>query len=309
MLTSFFRKSKPVNFLLVGLLSTLFYGFFNFWGIEDGFSWVFLAKKVGLLFIFLTLLFLSNFTLQKNKTESRHTFVLFLFAAFTISFAQILTDGQVLLAGLFTVLGLRRTLALQTGQSLSKKIFEAFFFLALAILFFPTTVIFMLVPVFGILIHASQNYKHWLIPFAGIFAVFILKTSFSLLIANEFFNPLSLFDFAFPTVENYAQPQILWPLIVLLVFAVCMLFNFFIVTGKATQKEKYSGNLLIIMVLTAIGTILFSPQKTGTELLFFIIPVVLIGGKYFEKRNHSSLKEIVLLSLTVLSLFFALYFK
>lgn len=315
MLTSFFRKSKPINFLFVGLFAVIAYILYNFSGDTGSFSWSFLVKKTAFLLVYLTTLFLTNFTLRKTKPEERHTFALFFFALFTLGFPPILTHGPTILAGVFTVLGLRRTLALQTGHALSQKVFDAFFFLGLATLFFPSTAIFMLVPVLGLVIFSPNNYKFWLIPFVSIFTVFILQTAFSLLVYDTFFNPVALFDFNFSTIHNYIETNQLWFLIVLIVFSIWTLFGFLINLSKSTQKEKYAGYLLGISFLAGLAIVfLFNLsadnfRRTGSELLFLIIPACLIGGKYFENKGHPRLKEIFLLTLTGLCLFFAIYFS
>ncbi len=312
MLTRFFKKSKPINFLSVTVLTVLFYGLFNFVSITEDINGVFVLKKIGCLFIFLVMLFILNFVSVKNKFTGRHTYVLFLFFLFCIAVPYTLINNTSVLAGFFIILGLRRTINMHTGKGLSKKIFDAVFCFTVAGLFFPPTLIFILLPLFSILYYSSKNYKHWLIPIPAILSVLILQTVFSLLRYNQFYNPIKLIthqSILFTHNTLFIQYA---PLGIIVLFTIWALFHVIVQHGKETRDLKKTKQLLFLATLCGLYTIVFSGNITShpeSSLLFFFIPASLIGGSYFEIKHHKKLNEILLIILTISALVFAITLK
>lgn len=304
MLTSFFRKSKPINFLLMTLVIFFFYFFYNLSTPGKPIDGTWVLEKIGGFIAFLALSFLLNFILVKTKPENRHTFVLLIFVGFCLIFPSLLTDGKTLLAGLFTALGFRRILGLQNDKNISKKIFDAFFFLALASFFFPSTILYLIVPLVGILLFAPFHFRHWLTPFAAILAAFILKTTSSLLLFDQFFNPISFYSFEIFRFEDSINSNILYRVIWLLIFGLWVFFNFLLKNLRTTQTEQAARGIVNLISLTSFGVILLSeglPRAKGAEFLFLIIPVALISGKYFERPRHIKLKEILLIGFVIVN--------
>ncbi len=309
MLITFFRKSKLINFFVVTLLAAVAYIIFNFTGSKTESGALFFLLKAGVFIVFAFFLFFLNFILVKNKSEGRHSYVLFLAFIFCLAAPSTLTDSAIILSGFFVALGLWRTLGMQTGKNLPKKIFDSFFCFSVASLFFPTSLIFMLVPGFGILCYAPNNYKTWLIPSMAILCVFILQTAFMLAVYDQFFNPLAYYSFGLIDHSLLKSPQFLWPGLLYVLFVIWAYFNITTNTIKMTQVEKNATFLLFITLIASLGTLLFANTSSRAMLLFLIIPAALIGGRYFEIRKHRRLKEILLISLSLVGLFLAILFK
>lgn len=64
---------------------------------------------------------------------------------------------------------------------------------------------------------------------------------------------------------------------------------------------KGSGYLVVITWIVAVFAVLLSPQKTGSELLFFIIPVCVMGANYFQQQKEKIFKEVLLDALILLA--------
>lgn len=304
MLTSFFSKSKPVNFLVVGLWMTFSYVFVNYIGANQLVTWSYFFKKTGLLVIYLVLMFLINFVVKRNEVTKQNTYTIILFALFTISLSPILKDGATLLSALFVLLALRRTMSLQNLRNRKKKIFDATFWIGCAILSHPSSWPFLGVIFLGILIYASEDFKNWLIPFFGLFAVYVIALCYNLLVSDIFFNPITYFQQPSVQFDIYREIIFLVPLSVLITFSLWVLFYNFGYISKAPKKLKYSLYLLLFIFITASFCVFFSSDKTGAELLFFIIPVCIMGANYFQQEGEKWLKEVLLLTLVVITLVF-----
>lgn len=310
MLTSFFRKSTPLNFLIVVFLAFIFYVIYNFSGNSSKIDVAFILKELIIFVVFLFLLLFINFILIKDKSAGRHTYVIFLLTLFCIASPHILTDKAVILGGFVTVLGLRRTIALQTGKHITQKIFDSFFCFILASLFFPPAILFIIVSFFGLFYYGYENYKNWLTPIVAVLSVFILQTTISLATQDTFFYPVSHYSLQLINFNIYSQPQIFWPLSLILLFAFWAIFNIFSEGARLTQNELRAKHLLFIAFLSSIAILGFScdtPNPLESALFFLILPTSLIGGRYFEIKKHKLLKEILLISLTIITISLGIY--
>lgn len=303
MLTSFFKKSKPLNFLIPLLILSIFFISFNTLVYFEDFNAVFTLKKIGALLTLLALACILNFVLIKDKTKGRHTYTLFLFSLFSISHWAILIDNYSIIAGFFIVFAIHRVIGMKTGISISKKIFDSFFAIALASLIFPPSLFFIIIPFIGILLFHPENYKNWFLFIPAILTVFILKTCFDLFSINQFFNPLDLFSFEIISYENFLNPYTLSSIGLIFLFIIWFIGNIFISIRRNTQIQKTADSLLIFILLSSLFVVLFSENYTQhieTTLLFPYISCALIGGRYFEISNPKTvkLKEILFITLS-----------
>lgn len=311
MLTSFFKKSKPINYLMPLLVISLFFIIHNFSNTYAGETWIFTLKKIGVLAVLLTSAFILNFILVKDKSKGRHTYPLLLFSLFIISHWGITINNAVIIAGFFIVLALHRVIGMKTGQLMTKKIFDACFFIGLAGLIFPPALLFMIIPLWGVLYFAPENYKNWLIPIPALLGVFILKTSIDLYVEDKFFNPLDLFQFQSINLQEYLNYQFLVPISIILLFTLWACIKVLTAKIKMNQVQKKADLLLIISVIVSLVVLTFSEAYTnhsGAVLLFPYITCALIGGRYFEIPQKKSIrvKEILLITLSIVSLSFAI---
>lgn len=302
MLTRFFRKSKPINFVIPVFIAVILFIVYNFIGEHRSFDLSFLLNKLIFLIILLASLIFINFILIKDRVSGYHTYVSFLFIFFCAIKPDIFFNDFSLLSGLFVILGIRRTFALQNGKNITKKVFDAFFWICLASLFYPVSILFIIIPFLGILYHSDNNYRYWLISIIALIGIFILATCYSLFVHDTFFNPLTHYhNFDLISIEYLLRYKFLIPLSIILAFALWFTINNFIDTEHLTLNEKRNEYILIYSLLIGIAVVSFSegyPSNSG--LLFMIIPASLIGGKYFEGKRHLKLKEILLISLVLI---------
>ncbi|HLS29333.1 MAG TPA: DUF6427 family protein [Flavobacteriaceae bacterium] len=311
MLTSFFKKSNPINYLVPLLVISLFFIVYNFSSAFETFTWSFLIKKIAALAVLLTSAFILNFILIKDKSKGRNTYPLFLFSFFIISHWVITINSTVIFAGFFIVLALHRIIGMKTGQLMTKKIFDSCFFIGLAGLIFPPALFFIIIPFWGVLYFAPENYKNWLIPFPAMLSVFILKTAIDLYLEDNFFNPFDLFTFQQINYEEFLNYQFLVPVLLILLFTLWASINILTAKIKVNQVQKKADFLLIISFFVSLAAITFSGAYTthnGAALLFPYITCALIGGRYFEipQRKSSKIIEILLLTLSIVCFSFAI---
>lgn len=300
MLTSFFGKSKPINFLAVVIFMAVFYIIANAAVLFSDFNFGSLAIKIGVLICFVGSVTVLDFIAKKNDLTKRSAYKILIFAVFSVSFIGILRDNQTIVANLFVLLSLRRVISLKSQKDIQKKIFDATFWICIASLFYFWSILFLIVIYSGILMHTTNYFKNWLIPPVAVFTVYLLVTGFNIIFYDSFFTFNHWFQDSSFDFDYYQQPKLFIPLSVILAVALWAISFYLKLLQKANINSRPTYILVLLTLVTAIGVALFSPVKNGSELLFFFIPLSIITSNYFEDKSEKTFKEILLIGLILM---------
>jgi len=309
MLASFFKKSKPINFLIVGVFMIIYFVVANFFKSDDPLSWQFMTEKIGYLIIYLLLTFILNFIVKRNGISKKNSFAILLFALFTMLLLPVLKASEIFVSAFFILLALRKIISLNSGLEIKKKIFDASMWIAVASLFYPLSLFFLILPFVGIFYYATQDFKNFLIPIVALICTYLLVTTGYLLALDQTF-PLTQFliipDF---TIGIYQEAYLLIPLIIIALFTLISLFFFLKEMQSTIRKRKAMLFLIFLFFIIGLLILVLSPHKTGDELLFPILGVSVMGVIFLEQKGLKLIKEIALatLILAVLIIPFALW--
>ena len=299
MLTSFFSKSRPINFILVAFYILVFYLVFNF---SNLFSSTFpvILEEIGVLLLILLSVFLVNFVSGRNELTGKNAFKTVLFGGFICMFPEVLKNNPVIIANLFVLLALRRIISLKSQREIPQKIFDATFWICIASLFYFWSILFLFLVYFGILIHVGHRFKNWLIPIIAFLTLFSLVTCGSLLLNDSFYtfsNWLQESNFDFTA---YREMGVLIP--VAFLFALMLWSSFFYVSviQKAGATAKNSLFMVLLMLFLALTLAVMAPTKDSSELLFSFAPLAIIVTNYFQVTHDKWFKEILLILVVVL---------
>ena len=308
MLTSFFSKSKPVIFITVVLFMAVFYVLANLSPLVQEFGINTLLTKIGIFVSFLVSALVLDFIAKKNELTKRSGFKILIFAVCSVSFAAILKDNQVIIANLCVLLALRRIISLKSRKDIALKIFDATFWICIATLFYFWSILFLFIVLCGILFHAVNYFKNWLIPFVAMFVVFILVATFHILVYDSFYSLTSWFQPSSFHFENYRDPRLFIPLSILITLTLWTLTYYFKIFQKAGIRSRPTYMLVFITLLISILVAIFSPVKNGSELLFFFVPLSIIASNYFEGKKERTFKEILLIGLILMPILIPIIF-
>ena len=103
-------------------------------------------------------------------------------------FPQTTLDKDILFANFFVLLGLRRVLSLRTPNHTKNKLFDAAFWFGIAALFYFWSILFFVLIFITLLLYTDNRIKNWIIPFVGLITVFVLFTSISIILYDDFFG-------------------------------------------------------------------------------------------------------------------------
>lgn len=312
MFTNVFKKSKPINYLLLAALFLFTYYLFVFTSLEETWNFITILKSIALAIIFLASAASINVILLKDQEKGRHTFVIYLFLLFSWVYPELFTHPRNLITVFLVILGIRQAVLMRSTLHLKKKLFNSFFLFAVAGLLHPPALLFTLLPFFSIFYFAPEDYRNWLIFIPAIFTVFTLKTVYTLIYEDRFFNPLNRYELQLIEFTSLADSSYLYFGIFLFIITAWALFQNFSNPKKSTQKQKKANSLLPIALVCALIVFAFSGNYKSNHYLpaiFCFIPCALILGKYFEDEHRDKIiKEVLLIAFTLIALYYGITF-
>jgi len=294
MLASVFNKSRPVNYILIGVILVLSYFLYLSKDTAWTNNYLLIGQKVGLLLLLAGALFLTNFITRRNTLSKANTYAMFLFMVFLILLPTTLVNINVIISNFFLLLALRRLISLQSLITPKEKIFDASFWIFAAAIFHFWCIIHIVLVFISIVFHVSRDYRNWLIPFIAFFAVTILYLMVGLCMGEGFFETISeniniSFDFTY--FENIYQN------IALAVYSsIVVLFAFpyiFSITSKPLNLQS-SHKKIIYSFLIGVAIYVLSSNKNNSFLAFTFAPMAIMGANYFESQENKWFKEIAL---------------
>jgi len=304
MLTSFFGKSAPLNFLLLcGYIFVLFLLRFVLAStmVLNGAS---ISSFAGVALLLLFSVLLLDFTIRKNGLTKLNTYAIFLFSCASAMLSGIITDPWMVLSNVFILLALRRIFSLQNEKNNERKILDATIWILLASgVYFWNILLF--VPLYlALTLKAQKEFRYYLIPFVGASALFLIATAFHFLLEDSFRWFLDWPDAISFSFAAYSTVQTIVFISFLLAMILWTLIPKFRMISKGAKKDKPNQILEIVVLFSLLISIVISSEKTGEELLFLIAPAAIIITGYMEKASERWFKELLLWSFLLLPILF-----
>ena len=304
MIASVFSKTRPFNYLVIGILSLVFFILKTISTASADATWVYYAEELGLFLLVLGSVFLTNFIALKNGLTKGNNYALLLFFVFLLFFSSMFQNKNIIISNFLLLLALRRLISLKSLLSTKEKIFDASFWILLAALFHFWSIFYIVLVFIAIILHVSKDYRNWIIPFIALLAVTILFFLANSLLDNGLMSTLlskTYISFDFYYFDNVYQR------IALAVFASISLFLFvthvFDIPNKALNMQSSHKTILFSFIL-GVGIYVLSANKNNGSLAFCFAPLAIIGANFIEKIENNWVKEIVVYSLLAFGVFF-----
>ena len=292
MLTNFFGKSKPINFIIVSI---------------SVISWVFIKLIIepeklnspqalveySLITIgYLFLLFLLNFIVKKNRLTRVNTYPILFFSCFLFLIPPPFAEINYLLSNIFLFLALRRIWSLASEKNMERKILDASLWISLATLFYFWSIVLMVVLFISILQTGYKNLKLLWIPFIGVFTVFILATTYFSAVNDAPFWFMEIAIKAEIDFSAYNSTSLLVTVFLFIILIIWGLLQRAFNVSKGSLKEKLHFKILFIVTVAFFVVVLLNPIKNGAELLFIIGPLAIITTNLIENHRVFWVKEL-----------------
>ena len=276
MLASVFSKTRPFNYLVIGILSLVFFILKTISTASADATWVYYAEELGLFLLVLGSVFLTNFIALKNGLTKGNNYALLLFFVFLLFFSSMFQNKNIIISNFLLLLALRRLISLKSLLSTKEKIFDASFWILLAALFHFWSIFYIVLVFIAIILHVSKDYRNWIIPFIALLAVTILFFLANSLLDNSLMSTLlskTYISFDFYYFDNVYQR------IALAVFTSISLFAFvlhvFDIPNKALNMQSSHKTILFSFIL-GVGIYVLSANKNNGSLAFCFAPLAII---------------------------------
>ncbi len=306
MITNIFSRSNPMNFVVVAILLFIAFGLTSLRYYSPDFT----LKQSVALFAVLPLLMFSvffiDFISKKNNLNKNDTYSILFFILFLCLLPDFFSDFQVVLSNLFVLFALRKLLSLQSLIAPKQKIFDASFWIATAAVFQWEALLFLVLVFVSIIIHASNDFKNWIIPFVGVFAVAILIVLYVLMFDYEFFSVfLNKFYIGFNyqniigLFDSFSSASFVILLFLFLLFQFSSIGKYLIITQNAIKK-------MLAFLILAFLIFIISDENKKSLLLYCIAPMSIIAANFINALHKKWIKEafvLLLFALVVVSFF------
>lgn len=303
MITSVFRKSTPLNFLLVGILMLFFFLTFQFQDLSWLNSYFLIVTKGGVFCLLLASIFITNFVAKKNGLSKDSTFTIFFYFLFLLFFPSILNNINLIASNFFILLALRRLISLQSLKASKEKIFDASFWIFLAALFHFWSIIFIILVFISIIFHVSRDYRNWILPFIAFFIVVVLFLIFATLFnlnGIEYLLKSIQTNFEINYFTNNYQNGALSIYATMALFFLVSMFN---TLSNRPQLLHTSYKKIIASFFIGVVIYIVSANKSNDLLIFTIAPLAIMASSHIEIPQHKLNQEIVLYVVIACSMF------
>jgi hypothetical protein len=304
MIASVFGKTRPFNYLTIGILLFVFFITKNVIASETNVSLGYYLQEFLLFVVVFASSFLINFIALKNELTKTNNYALLLYFVFLLFFSSYFQNKNIIIANFFLLLALRRLISLKSMVSTKEKIFDASFWILIAALFHFWSLFYIVLVFIAIMLHVSRDYRNWVVPFIALVAVTLLFFLVNSFFDNSLLSSLlskTYISFDFYYFENIYQRLAFALFTSLSLFA--FVLQIFDIPNKALNMQS-SHKTILFSFLLGIGIYIISANKNNGSLAFCFGPLAIIGANFIEKMESKWLKEIMVYALVGCAVFF-----
>lgn len=303
MISNVLKKSTPLNLFLIVILMLIFFSIALF---QDS-SWTnspfVLIQKIGLFFILMSSIFLTNFVAKKNELSKDSSYIAFFGFIFLLFFPSALLDFNLIVSNFFLLLAFQPIIQLQSLQNTKEKIFEASLFVFVASLFHFWCILYLILIFISILLHAANDYKNWIVPFVSFFLVAIIFTMTLLFFKIDLHSYLienTKYDLSIDYFTSIYQNIAFSIFITIIFFFIASLFLY---QNNRSSLLKSSLQKTCIAFFIGLFVFVISPNKSNDVLIFTVAPLSILATCHIEMKQKKLNQEMIVSVLILCSLF------
>lgn len=290
MISSFFGKTKPINYIVLSIFLFFFYFADRFLGLgvsEMGNS-IFLN-----LLTFATLLlmvFTINQIVRSEKITDFNSYAILFFVLLLIGFAETFANRSIIFANFFLLLAIWRLLAIKSIKNVKHKIFDASLLIGIASLFYDWALAFLPLVFLVINLYDRKAFKNWLVPFLALATVFILVFT-ALRISGSMGFLEEHYRFSIEPLTKFSlQKGINLKVFLYIILILLATFIVFLRMRKVGGGKLLSLRIVFLTLVLGLLIGVFAPGELF-PLLFTFFPASIFMANYMEMIKKPKLKE------------------
>lgn len=302
MISSFFGKTKPINYIILITPLFFFYWFVNLLLFERSLGLEQLSIHLLALGSLIFGYFVLNFIVQRNKVSGQNSFPLLFFTLLLIVFYETLGDNNALFCSFFMLLALRRLISIRSLKNIKPKVFDATFWILISSFFYDWALLFLILVFMAIYIYEPKNLKNWLVPFTAIFTVGVVGYTILIVLQSDAMI-WQHYRFSISYDKEYLMQWQNSAKLVLYVAGISITgFWSFLKSGNTGTGKV--ATMRIIAFAFLLGLILEVLKSSSTEfpIIVTFFPASVFLARYVEAIRRPNLRELFLM----LAIFFPL---
>ena len=294
MISSFFNKTKPINYAV--LLSFLFVFYWvSFFvlpqSLENEPSWW--IRGLASAPLILTVIGVS-FIVRRSKVTEYNSLPMLFYVVIACSFAVFFDDSHLVIANFFVLLSAYKLIYLNPEKKPSLDFYNASLMVAVGALFDPMSIVFLLAVGMGVYMNDKGALKDWLALLAALLTAFMLLGSWSAIqgegiwVGFTLWKEVSLFDFS--TFDWRVHGWFLG----FLVFFVLLAFFFNISQGHQVVGKIIPLRLISVYLFLAVVLFVLRGVERPATLMYAYFPACILAAFYTENIQKVLWKQIFL---------------
>lgn len=302
MITKIFSKSRPVHLVISNLLVMISFVFVFIYK-ESAASFAETTTMYVIIPLVLFSIFLIDFIAKRNHINKNDDYAILFYTLFLFLIPGVFLEFSVVLSSVCILLALRRLVSLQSHVGVKQKIFDASLWVGLAAIFEFWSILFFALIFIAVIIHVSNDFRNWIIPFVGFFAVLILFVLYALGFNFEVLDTIEdkmIIGFDFNDIANlfYAIPTatLLSFLFVVLVFQIMVVSSYLAIMQNTIK-------IIIAMLFIGVFVYLFSSEKHDGLWLYCFAPLAIMASNFISAIKRVWIKEGIVIVLLLLSMY------
>ncbi|GAB5473202.1 MAG: hypothetical protein Mars2KO_13010 [Maribacter sp.] len=254
------------------------------------------ALKLLASAVLLLSVFVADFIVKRNKLTEPNSFAILFYAILVLVFPETLLDNDAVFCSLFLLLASRRLISIRSLKNIKLKIFDATVWVMVSSVFYDWAILYLLLVFAAIYIYEPKNIRNWMVPFAGIFTVFMIGYGILVLAGNTAYiteHYQLRFNWDSSYFSNIANSSKLI-LYILLIFALSIYA--FLKLGKAGLGKIVTMRLIAFSFVIGLVVKILTKSSDDYPIMITFFPAVIFLTNYVESIKKANIKELVLMA-------------
>lgn len=234
------------------------------------------------IIVLLFSLLIFDFINSKNNITQRNGFAVLCFGLVLGLFPEIIKHSELLWSNVFLLFALRRLFSLHSRKHVKKKLFDAGFWIGLAILINPTLILILPILVIAVGYYSGNDIKTAIIPIVGLLCVLVIKICYNIIVFDTYFLEGDLQVQFNLDLSNYWTQDSLTRIVPFLLILFWSLIKVIASYNERNTDEKPTYMILIWYTISALLIIGFSVIQDGGQMIFLLAPASFVVALNME---------------------------
>ena len=292
MIAKFFKKTKPINTLLIVALLSVIFIISKFYLHQNLINVEKLLSQLVFFGLLLITVFVINFIIRKNGLTKGNSYALLLLVFCIGMFPYSISSTKLLIVHFILLLAYRRLYSLRTSKDTKEKLFDSAIYIGIAALIYPLSIFYIIVVYAALFLFNKLTLRNFFVPIIGLFTPGFIYLTYLILI-GQFADYTWKIDYSYSFL-SYNSFKLLVPLAVITGLLIWSVFSTTVKIISINNEFRTSWFLLLYHLLISILVIIPSPIKNGSEFLFLFFPVIIIFTNYIQMVKEKWFKEVFL---------------